>query len=382
MALDLEILGKKLRRYREQFEFSISEIANASGISAERLVAFEKGERFPTGDDILILSDVYKCDYKFFVSNERLAPFEQTDVLFRRFGNAFSKKDRWAVQEFLYLSDNELFLQRALNKSDPKIFAFTKTGTNFKRHGAHAADQLRRFLGYSDHQVPRNVFEDFRSLGIHVFRKRLDNSNISGLYVKHPVAGNCILIDYSEDVYRQRFSAAHEAAHTILDADEEVLVSFIKHQSDYREIRANAFASHFLMPPAFLRSLPEPQRWDTEKALHWANELRVSTEALSIALIQARLIDAKTQKIIKAVRVPRKNKVDPELPLTLAPRSHERKEGMLKRGLSDYYVRLCSDAYREGVVSVERLAELLLLQGESELRELAELYGVMLFYGD
>jgi len=382
MALDLELFGKKLRRYREQFELSISEIASASGISVQRLTAFETGRQSPTGDDILILSDVYKCDYKFFVSNERLAPFEQTEVLFRRFGNDFSKKDRWAVQEFLYLSDNEFFLQRALSKPDPKIFAFTKTGPNFKGHGKRAADELRKFLGYSDNQVPRNVFEDFRSLGIHVFRRILDNSNISGLYVKHPVAGNCILIDYSEDVYRQRFSAAHEAAHTILDTDEEVLVSFIQHQGDLREIRANTFASHFLMPPAFLRSLPEPQRWDTKKAIHWANELRVSTEALSIALLQAGLIDAKTQRMIKAVRVPRKDKVDPELPLNLAPRSRQRKEGMLTRGLSDYYVRLCSDAYRQGVVSAERLGELLLVRDESELREMAELYGVLLYYGD
>jgi Zn-dependent peptidase ImmA (M78 family)/DNA-binding XRE family transcriptional regulator len=382
MALDLQLLGEKLKGYRDQFQLSCEEVSKATGIDAETLANFERGERSPTGDQILILADFYKCDYKFFLSNERLAPFEQTKTLFRRFGEEFSKQDRWAVQEFLFLAEVESYLQSALSKEEAKEFSFKKTGTFLKGHGQQAAAALRQLLGYPDNQVPRNIYEDFRSIGIHIFRRRLDSSNISGLCVRHPVAGKCVLVNYSEDVYRQRFTAAHEAAHAILDEEEDVIVSFARQEKDLREVRANTFASHYLVPPAFLRYLPNPSKWNSTDAIHWANELRVNTETLSIALSEARLIDSAAQERIRSFRVPKEMKQDPELSETLSPRAKERKEELLKRGLSDYYVGLCFEAYRQKIVSAARLIEILLLDGDTELRELAQLYNETLHYGD
>jgi Zn-dependent peptidase ImmA (M78 family) len=159
-------------------------------------------------------------------------------------------------------------------------------------------------------------------------------------------------------------------------------VSFVGTNNDLREIRANTFASRYLMPPAFLQHIPELRRWTTDKAIHWANDLKVSTEALAIALSEAGFIDNATMRIIRGVRVPKDMKEDPELPATLSPRSYERKEALLQRGLSDYYVRLCFEAYRAELVSAARLAEMLLLDGDTELRDLADLYGEALRYGD
>src|SRR5690606_9952762 len=116
-----------------------------------------------------------------------------------------------------------------------------------------AAAALRSQLGYEPNVVPRNVYEDFRLIGIHVFRRALANAEISGLYVEHPIAGHCVLVNYDEDVYRQRFSVSHEAAHAIFDSSEGVVVTFEARSSKYtksdlKEIRANSFASHYLMP--------------------------------------------------------------------------------------------------------------------------------------
>jgi len=382
MAFDLQLFSRKLRSCREQLQVPRVDVAQATGMEEAILTALESGARAPTGDDILILSDFYKCDYKFFLSNERLTAFEQTDTLFRRFGDAFSCQDRWAVLEVLFLADSEAFLQQALGKPRPRLFTFQKQGWSYKGHGAQAAGDLRQFLGYAENEVPRNIYDDFRTIGLHVFRRRLENSNISGIYVQHPVVGACILVNYNEDVYRQRFTAAHEAAHAILDHEEDVFVSFERKHADLREVRANTFAAHYLMPPAFLQRIPEPRRWDRAKALHWAQALRVNTEALAIALVDARLIDQSTaEEHIKAVRVPRDIKEDPELPTELAPRSRVRMETLLQRGLSSYYVRLCFEAYREGLVSAARVAEMLLLDGDAALRALAALYGEALRYG-
>jgi Zn-dependent peptidase ImmA (M78 family) len=381
LPIDQQLLGEKLQRYRNRFSRTIDEVSAATGIISEKLEAFEIGSRVPTGDEILIFADYYKCDYKFFISNEKLAPFEETETMFRRYGEEFSSEDRWAVQEFLFLSECEHFLQNDLGKRPQKEFVFRPESGFSKKLGDEAASQLRANQGYPDNGIPLDIYKDFRSIGLHVFRRQLRNSNVSGLYLKHPLAGGCILVNYVEDVYRQRFTAAHEACHSILDSEAEFVVSLGSKRGEDQEIRANRFASHYLAPSGFLRSIPQASQWDTVKAIQWANKLNVSTEVLAYALQRERLIDSHTVDLIKSVRVPKRDKIDPEIPATLTPKSRRRKLELLERGLSNYYVNLCFENYREGLISAARLAEVLLLESDSELRAVATLYGEHLQYG-
>ena len=373
MSFDLSILADKLNKYREQFQLSLQELSEATGIDQESLSAFELGNKMPTGDQILILADIYKCDYKFFISDEKLAPFEQTEILFRSFGSEFSRNDRWAVQEVLYLSECEHFLINSLGLHKRQPFKFVKYGPYFKGHAENAASELRMHLGYQDNAIPMDIYEDFRSIGIHVFRRKLENSNISGLFIKHPIAGKCILINYSEDVYRQRFTASHEAGHSILDDEKDFIISFNKwDKNDLVEVRANTFASRYLMPPTFLQKLQSS--WDDEEAVNWANRLKVSTEALANALSGLTLIDEKTARRIKRLRVPKGMKADPELPDTLSLHQRMRKQTLLEKGLSTNYINRCFESYHRGIISTGRMAEMLLIT-EPELYEIACLFG-------
>lgn len=374
------MMGSKLRRYRSQVEASLSEVSTATGISENLLEDYEQGRRRPNGDEILILADYYKCDFKFFISNEKLAAFEQTETLFRRFSDQISKVDRWAILELLFLCECEEYLINSLNSTSRKPFVFEKKGNYFKAHGADAATALRDRLGYDNKTVPMDIYKDFRSLGFHVFRRHLSNSTISGLCLSHPVAGKCILVNYSEDIYRQRFTAAHEVAHAILDNDQDVIVSF-KGANDLTEIRANTFASHYLMPPDFLKNIPLPDQWDPRKAVHWASELKVSTQALAYALKSANLISSQQEKEIMNVIVSADMKSDPELPTTLPAKVGQRRKEFLSLGLSMFYVDLCFNAHDRGVISLGRLGEMLLTK-EDELPALAEIYGKHLMHVD
>lgn len=372
MAINIAVLGDKLKKYRDQLQETVAEVAEVTGIPEERLTDMEAGRLEPTGDEVLILADHFQCDFRYFISNERLAPFEQTDTLYRMHGKEFSKADRRAVQEFLYLCETEAFLMKELRREHIK-FEFTPTDGFMKGHGEPAASALLKALGFADNVLPRDVFAEFRRVGVHVFRRHLGNSNISGLFIRHPVAGLCALVNYSEDVYRQRFSAAHEMAHAIFDHDQEASVSF-KNGHDLVEIRANKFASCFLMPPMFLRNIPVKSGWNDQEALDWANKLRVSCVALGIALKEAGVVDANRGAQIQQLRVPKDEKVDPELPTTLSSTQRQKKAHLLELGLSDFYVDLCFDAFKQGVISQGRLAEVL-LTSPSGLTELAGLYG-------
>ena len=107
MPLDIISLGKKIKRCRTNLDLELSDVSEKVGISIERLDEIEKGQKEPTGDEILIFADFYKQDYKYFISNEKLSASEQIEVLYRKFGDDFSKEDRWAIQEFIYLCENE-----------------------------------------------------------------------------------------------------------------------------------------------------------------------------------------------------------------------------------------------------------------------------------
>ncbi|MBF6571149.1 MAG: ImmA/IrrE family metallo-endopeptidase [Candidatus Binataceae bacterium] len=339
------------------------------------MALIEAGESPATGDQVLILANYYRHDFRDFLDDNRPAPFEQTDILYRRHGNAFTAEDRRAIQEFLYLCEIEATLEALL--SIPKqSFSFAPSGTFFKAHGEPAARALRSHLGYAANEIPRDVFADFRRIGVHIFRRRLVNSDISGLYIEHPIAGHCVLVNYDEDLYRQRFSASHEAAHVIFDSSESVMVTFRRDSSRYdandlREVRANRFASCYLMPPDQLPRVPE---WTTDRAIEWAQRLRVSTMALSIALREAGIVDEASAATIRSVRVPSTEKIDPEAPATLTDLQRARRIALLERGFSDYFVGLCFDTHQQGKISAGRLAEAMLAD-HVELREISVLYG-------
>lgn len=154
MSIDLGVLGSKLAKYRVQLQESFTDVSRSTGIDASRLGQIEQGKTEPTGDEILILADHYRCDFKFFISNEQVAPFEQTETLYRAHGSDFSKEDRRAVQDFLYLCETEDFLMRELGRA-PGSFAFSPSGDYFKGHAEAAAWHRASYRGTADHHPIR-----------------------------------------------------------------------------------------------------------------------------------------------------------------------------------------------------------------------------------
>lgn len=382
MPLDRAMFADKLNRYMSQFNVPVEDLSRQTGIDLERAKALLDLSAEPTGDEVLILADYFKCDFKFFISNEKLAPFEQTEALFRMHGSDLAPEDRWAIQEFLFLCECQEYLLSMQQDARRQSFLFKKTGKFYKQHGTDAAAALRRHLGYAPHEIPGNVFDAFRRIRVHVFRRKLGRSAISGLFVRHPSAGACVLVNYSEDVFRQRFTAAHETGHAILDDGKDFVVSFgAVGTKDLSEVRANTFASRFLLPPEFLMSIPAASAWTDAEFLDHAARLLVNAETLAYALSDARLVSGSRAKALAGLKVPQSRKADPELPASLSPRSLLRKQELLQRGLSDSYVSLCFDAYERDSISAGRLAEILLVS-EAELAEIAGLYGRALSHGD
>ena len=81
MVLDLELFSSKLTRYCKQYLVDNTDITMSTGIPSKRLVLLMEGKAQPTGDEILILADYFKCDFKFFISNKLRSNREGTTSL-------------------------------------------------------------------------------------------------------------------------------------------------------------------------------------------------------------------------------------------------------------------------------------------------------------
>ena len=373
MNFDRDMFSDKVSRYCDQLMVNREELHESTGIPIDRINLLLEKKCDPTGDEILILADYFKCDFKFFISNEQLAPFEQTELLFRKSGSHLTKNDRRVIQEMMFLCENEEFLMSELGYPQ-KHFVFDSQDSYFKRKGRNAALRLRKFLGYDANEIASDVYRDCRLLGMHVFRRHLENSNISGICLKHPIAGPCLLINYSEDIYRQRFSIAHELAHAILDTDEEVSISFEKKSDELKEVRANYFASNYLMPPELLEAIPKNVKFTPDFIINLSSRLLVNIEPLLYALSENKFITQTQVNYFKSLNLKHINKDDPELSITLSKNNRERKRSFLKKGLSSFYAELCLEAFEKGVISQQRMAEMLLTQPH-ELHQFYNLYG-------
>jgi len=371
---DLNSFGTKLHRLRIQLEYSYEDISISTGLQTGRLQTLEEGKTEPTGDEILILADFYMQDYKYFISNEQHSASENTEVLFRKFGTEFTKHDRRSIQEFLYLCECEQDIWNIL-EIPHKTFVPEKLRNKYRDQGEHAGKSLRNILGYGDNHIITNIYSEFRKIGIHIFRRKLDNSDISGLFIKHPTAGNCVLVNYNEDLYRQNFTVAHEVGHALFDTNDAFNISFNGDERDDRETRANYFAASFLMPA---QSLQKQRDWNYNNLLVISEQLRVNPIALLIRLKSLNIITQYQVNDLKRTKIPQYNKSDPELE-GLTEKQRMNKIEILKMGLSTSYVRNCHDAYMEKKISRARLAEML-LTNELRLIEILGLFNLKLVH--
>lgn len=374
MSFDLKLFGHKIRRCREQLSLDVYEVANVIGIESFRLNQLEDGHVEPTGDEVLILSDFFKQDYNFFISNQQKSASEQVDFLYRKFGTELSKKDRWSIQEFIFLCESESYVFAQMDISSSKFY-FKPTGSYFKQHGSAAAIELRNFLNLTPLDTIPDIFSLIRKLGIHVFRRKLENSSVSGLLINHPLAGQCILINYDEDLFRQNFTAAHELAHAIFDYEKSANVSFTNDGSDLREVRANTFASEFLVPSETIQKL-RGRSFDEDLICNISLKLKVNPQVLLIALKNSNVISEGDYRKLIGTKINRSQKLDPEL-RGLSEKIAVAKQDVLQRGLSTYYVRKCHEAYQNGIISANKLADMFLCN-EYELPTMLQLFNLQL----
>ena len=197
------------------------------------------------------------------------------------------------------------------------------------RKGAQSAGRLLRQLGIKEQiditSGSINVFAAISELDLPLLFRPLDG--LLGAFLNFPTPG--ILVTTQRSLNIQRFTAAHELGHCILDHqpsldDENILRRIAMNnqpQPDFQEVEADGFATAFLLPKWLIANHMKRQGL-TVQHFHRPNviyqlslRLGVSYEAFCWTLVRYRMIEAKQAK--ELLQVPRR-----ELKINLL-REHE-----------------------------------------------------------
>ncbi|MHB1682953.1 MAG: ImmA/IrrE family metallo-endopeptidase [Bacilli bacterium] len=385
MNFDYVLLGKKLKQSRESLRIEIEEVAQYLDCAQDMVRSFEDGTSQIEGDVLVKLSRLYQRDFRYFVTGNYLSAESQITQLFRA-NQKLSSLDRKAIQQFIRLCESKSTLEEYLNiqKRIPELYIPSQSGTwSHKSQGAEAAQKERARLSQRG-PIP-NIYSLLRAQRIHIFRRRLEDRNISGVYIRHPFAGHCILINYDEDIYRQNFSLAHEYGHLLFDSDSEQGISY--HQktqpADMRKLewRANSFAAHFLVPNELIASLTFQGSYSQTKdqVLRLCHHFGVSSQVMIIRLKEQGNINPELLAQLsddKGLIIPRNQKPDPEFN-DVSPKLKEIFQNIVQKGLSIEYIELCRKAYHEGEISYSKMLESIGLPFE-EAQQVSSLWNIIM----
>ncbi len=382
MSFDFKVLGEKLREARTSLTIEVAEAAHEIGVDEGKYRLIEQGGTGVTGDQLVILARLFRRDFRFFVTGRYPSAESQVKQLFRRYSQ-LSKSDRIAIQEFVRLCEYEAFLYDQLGEtfSDVPDYSSSLPVTSDRRQGEYVAVCERNRLHLDDQPID-DVFKLVRSQGIHVFRRRLADSKVSGLYIRHPAAGHCILINYHEDLFRQNFSLAHEYCHALVDANDEQLLTYETEQSLPAEKRAHRFAGGFLVPKGYVQThFTRPQTYEgwVDITRQMSQVCKVNGIVSVIRLTEINWLDSRSRTKEKLLQdrdivTPQKGKADSEIPPDLSPGTRQRVLRLLESGLSFHFLNLCRQAYENRKVTFAKVIEMLGLPYDEAEEILASLH--------
>lgn len=400
MALSQEELATRLRAGRESAGLTQHEAARQLAIPRSAVVQMEAGSRKVSGLELARLAHIYGRSVQDLLAPEFAA--DGVSVLLRALPDTGeATRTRNVVLDAVELVREIISLEDLLGVppagTDFPTYHLTVPRTRWQavQDGKELAhrERQRLELGTAPITDPGEVLESQGltilelMLPAHVsgFTVRLDGRTACGVNVDHPAP-------------RRRFSLVHEYCHAVADSDRPGIVSTPEEQDELREVRANAFAIHFLAPEDgvqhFLRAIskglpsrpreavigldqsrveivegrlpPGSQEVGLWAVCALAHRFGVSTEAIIWHLFNMRLLDeTERQKLHEAVHTSLANLMMRWF-RRFEREGEEEERARPLRLAHQRLLRLAIDAYRGDEISRAKFLELCKLGRVSE----------------
>ena len=249
--MDQKVLGKKIKQLREKSGLTQEEVEKAIGLPQKALTHIESGGRKVSTLELAKCSELFHVPISDFFVEE--AQEEDLLVALHRIvpGLESDPKIHDQVAKCIQICREGAFLKDVLGLSHQQTIRtyscpHPKDVQEAKKQGEDVAREERRSLELGDNPI-YDIAKELSSQGLWTTQTMLPNE-MSGLFLHHTLLGMAIIVNVNHVRVRQRFSYAHEYAHALFDANRTITISNSDNAGDLIEVRANAFASAFLMP--------------------------------------------------------------------------------------------------------------------------------------
>jgi Zn-dependent peptidase ImmA (M78 family)/DNA-binding XRE family transcriptional regulator len=257
MAVSAQEMGRRLRAARESCGMTQEDVARRLGVSRPTVAQMELGNRAASSIELDKLAYLFGRDIREFLADS----FEEEDalaVLFRAEPEIANHEDvadslRACIALGREVTNLEglLGIDRDLTGTVTYEVVTPRSRWDAIQQGERAAEQERRRLGLGWAPVPP-LPELLETQGVRTGIVDLPEE-ISGITISNQSVGLFIVANRAHAAARRRFSFAHEYAHALFDRRMKGIVTRASDRDELVEVRANAFAAAFLMPPEGIR---------------------------------------------------------------------------------------------------------------------------------
>lgn len=227
-------------------------MAEVLNLPVTAVADMENGVRAMSVDELEKLGRFYRCpSSSFYYPKKEEAKEELFAVLHRKCPEMEPSSEigseMWRfLDHFATGMSLRKFLGRTFEQRIPDYSARVTRTDKAILQGEAAADEERCRLGLGNAPVwgiPDLVSRQGAWVVETVFPEGL-----LGLSMSHPAVGAAVFVNCRGDLAHRRLSHAREYAHALFDRAETVTVTRGEHPTGFMGMRANAFASAFLMP--------------------------------------------------------------------------------------------------------------------------------------
>lgn len=256
MPITEDKLAERLKVERNRLELTQEEVAERMGMKRPTIAQIEACNRAVSSIELSHFAVIYKRSVESLLSENE--PEEASGVLHLRNSGDLDDTARYNLDKCIEVCKVATQLEKLLERSQKGVrFSYNlerpQTRWEAVEQGMRLAVMERKRLELGTLPV-RNIVEIIAQHGVRVGRYTFTD-DISGLFFVGPDTGMAILINAGHSTTRRLFSYAHEYAHLLVDSQQTPGgVSRYGNRNDLLEVRANAFAAHFLMPNEGVRS--------------------------------------------------------------------------------------------------------------------------------
>lgn len=274
MPLTEQDLAIRLREAREAAGLTQEAVARKSGLSRPSIAQIELGNRSVSSLELDRLAHLYGRGVVELLAEE----FDAEATLVAIFRAEAAVKDQDVLldtvthaielaRELAYLEDR-LGIERVRLGVSAYEVPPPRNKWEAIRQGNQAAGAERKRLDLGDLPLG-DVADLLETQGVRTALLPLPE-DVSGLTLMDPRLSFFVVANQQHGVLRRRFSWLHEYAHILFDRGRRGTVSRESEREQLAEVRANAFAAAFLVPPAgaqaFLEELGKGrgsrERWE------------------------------------------------------------------------------------------------------------------------